>query len=475
MAVMSPSRVSEASFLFNIEGKDIQKQFTECVEKINLIHQYRDASNYEYAKRLWDMACRLLRMNSSDERKYEKFKELLGYCPDWGKTFLTGEAFRQFLESFPSLTCKLKSNVWDAASDIIGNELRFEELKERIKALHSKKDSLKNDSSLQDELTILSKDYHDLQNKVVGQGVEFKLLSIYFNVLIGASCNGERVNKLIKNLFTAIKDLEQLNSIVKSNEEEIDGKDAVWNFLLMECQLPVSELLQWLEVTKDSDIDPKMDEIKLGKVQDLLDFGIIARDDFSDVNGMKEKIKAAIKSRLHPATPPTADLCTKLYSALSSGLYMSYPVMSKVNYAASYAFYRLAMAFSILAPILAFPKHAPYGFATGLLYYTIKPILEKIMPINTFITFVSRVFSFMPVLFSRRRLLSYDDQARGAMELFLKSSLLGKLHIFNLEMMLTYSAFAFEGTLPGFFLAGEALENASLGGRYIARALGMIS
>lgn len=272
--------------------------------------------------------------------------------------------------------------------------------------------------------------------------------------------------------------------ISSENEEDLTTDANDW---FMQQLAPTSNevwglldrLKATLGVSEYSDIQTKLEELGLATEKELRENLIICDqnedDSFGeiilDVNTVIERLQSYIEQRSSRA------IRSQIYNFVAS---IDIPSPSRRNLAR--LLYRSMMRFMVLAPIIAAPKIAAAGFATGFIINTITPsvIIRKLQSFVNFFRTQPRVD--IPITLAEGRpLLSLTPTQRQSMEAFAQANTIGQMRILALELLFTMvmtideyapvesAGMAVFGTFASGFFAGR--ETGNLTSRFVRQII----
>ena len=251
-------------------------------------------------------------------------------------------------------------------------QVEFDALKAKVSTLKSQGDQF--DEAL---LVQVSKEIQRLRNEITKYTTE---ISSYFDK--------SEIQSEAKNLFEISKLLTaddsdilitvtRLNSKLQARvEEEIDEEDATWNFFLADASQNWNNVLQnEFRVNNPNDLDAAMESIGVSPLKKLIDN--VLKGDKSKLQDKEalwttiKEYKANLISGMQAIPRESNGLKERMYIYLASTAANS---TSKTVRIASLVSYRAVMIISTIAPIVTYPKLAAFGAASGILFYTIKPL-----------------------------------------------------------------------------------------------------
>lgn len=237
---------------------------------------------------------------------------------------------------------------------------------------------------------------------------------------------------------TLLDKLQLITNRAASEEETLDLEDSVWNFLLQEGIATINELKSMTGKENPQEIDAFFEEKKIPTVDDLLTSNVLTREELKDKPAVKNKIQAYLATQ---SNQETGDLRSRIYTALGFSSIQAKlgPILQKIDQLAAPIFYRIAMAFVLLAPILENPLQGAAGLAIGAVY----PLLnifswgQKLTKIaKTFVEGLAKARGIPLELFTRRSFLLNDPQTETDLQTWVKADTFGRLRIFSFESLI---------------------------------------
>lgn len=296
-------------------------------------------------------------------------------------------------------------------------------------------DQSRNDASA--DMKALGKRVYDLQATLRELKQKHARLSFAFP----GDMTLERAGEEIKNIFEQVDALANALS-KKTSTDEIDMEDSVWNCLITQAQYQkkvdklLTQLKNILGVTSNDAIDAKMDELGLGTVKSLFDKGIVTKDEFlKDYKLVRKKVLEHIRKAQQ------MDFRSKLYEVLSAAT-SEKPDISKVQTIASQALYRIAMAFSLLAPVIIAPFAALAGGVVGAIGFGAYSLLNgrasSLQDMRELLTINPRsaeawILSIIISSTTRRTLFGFDEDSQRDLRTFINADFFGKMRLLSWE------------------------------------------
>ncbi len=296
-------------------------------------------------------------------------------------------------------------------------------------------DQSRNDTSA--DMKALGKRVYDLQATMRELKQKHARLSFAFP----GDMTLERAGEEIKTIFGQVDALANALSN-KTSTDEIDMEDSVWNCLITQAQYQkkVDKLLTRLKnilgVTSNDAIDAKMDELGLGTVKSLFDKGIVTKDEFlKDYKLVRKKVLEHIRKAQQ------MDFRSKLYEVLSAAT-SEKPDLGKVQTIASQALYRIAMAFSLLAPVIIAPFAALAGGVVGAIGFGAYSLLNgrasSLQDMRELLTINPRsaeawILSIIISSTTRRTLFGFDEDSQRDLRTFINADFFGKMRLLSWE------------------------------------------